>query len=84
MTIDPLQPAPSAQGTLGDAGKQPLSKLLDVNGDGIPDYEQKWFRDAVASGAFQLIGFLFPKSPWALVLKQYEPEIEALIEKGSV
>lgn len=80
---DPVAPIPSSAGIVATAGKQPLNKLLDLNGDGIPDYDQKWLRDLLAGGFFKLLAFFFPNSPWAMVLKQYEKEITALIETGA-
>lgn len=84
MSETPTDPViPAAEGTIAKAGVQPLAKVLDLNGDGIPDYEQKWFRDTIAGGLFKLLGALFPNAPWAMVLKQYETAITRLIETGS-
>lgn len=84
MTETPTDPAiPSAEGIVARAGVMPLAKALDLNGDGIPDYQQKWFRDAVAGAMFQIVAIFFPKSPWAMVLKQYEGAITKLIETGT-
>lgn len=74
---------PASEGIIATAGKQPLSRLLDLNGDGIPDYQQKWFRDGAAKAAYGLLGALFPGSPWAMTLKSYQPEILAIVTKGT-
>lgn len=82
MPDTPTDPVlPSA--VVAHAGTQPLNKLLDLNGDGVPDYEQRWFRDRIAGGLFKLLSFVFPNAPWAMVLKQYETAITRLIETGS-
>lgn len=77
-------PIPSASAVSPPVvGKQPLEVLLDLNHDGIPDYEQRWFRDTVSGALFHLIATLFPRSPWALVLQQYQAEIQAIIDRGA-
>lgn len=80
---DPSFPILTTANIVAKAGKQPLPVLLDLNGDGIPDYQQKWFRDTLSGALFKALAAVWPKSPWALLIKQYEAEIQALIDKGA-
>jgi hypothetical protein len=78
----PIPPLPAAT-AVALVGKQPVPWFLDLNGDGIPDYQQKRFRDALAGGLFWFLGKVFPGSPWAMALRQLEPAITTIIEAGS-
>ena len=74
---------PSASGVVAVVGTQPIPWFLDLNGDGIPDWQQRGVRDAVANIAFGLLGRLFPGSAQAMTLKQLQPAITTIIQAGS-
>ncbi len=74
---------PSAAGTIAKAGKEPIPIYLDVNRDGILDYEQKWFRSGLADIAFGLVAALFPRAAQSQVLQQAKPHIDAIINAGA-
>jgi len=74
---------PSSAGIVATAGKAKLPLVLDLDQDGIADYQSKKIRHALAGGLFWALTFFFPKSPWALALKQLEPQITELLSAGS-
>ncbi len=74
---------PSAEGIVAVVGKVPIPIYLDLNRDGIIDYEQKWFRSALADGAFWLVSSLFPKAAQSQILQQARPHIDAILGAGA-
>ena len=81
---NPMAPIPSSR-TVGPVvmGTEPLPFIVDPDHSGVPIWNRRPVRDAVASTAFKLVAFLFPKSPWAQVLTQLQPQIQAFIDKGA-
>jgi hypothetical protein len=74
---------PSSAGIVAKAGTSKVPVYLDLDRDGIADYQSKTVRRALAQGLFWVLGTFFPKSPWALALKQLQPQITELLELGS-
>jgi len=79
----PGTPIPSTKGIVVVTGVRPLPFIVDPDHSGVPLWNRRPVRDAVASTAFKLVAFLFPKSPWAQVLTQLQPQIQAFIDKGA-
>lgn len=74
---------PSTRGIVAVVGIQPLPFIVDPDHTGVALWNRKPFRDTVSKALFKAVAFFFPKSPWAQVLLQLEPQIEAFISKGA-
>lgn len=80
---DPTFPIPAAAGIVAKVGTQPIPWFLDLNGDGIPDWQQKGVRDFIATVLYSIVGALVPGAAQSMALKQLEPAITTVIEAGS-
>lgn len=83
ITVETEVVIASATTVVAMVGTQPIPWFLDLNRDGIPDWQQKPVRDAIATGLYWLVGRVFPGAAQSLALKQLEPAITTLIEAGS-
>lgn len=79
---DTTPAVPAAEG-VAVAGKKPYPPFLDPDHSGIPLYDRKAVRDAIAGVLFKVIMFLFPGSPWALLLAHFEDDLQRLIDTGA-
>lgn len=78
---DPGFRLPSTEGIVAKAGTEPLPLLLDLNRDGIRDADQRWFWHGIATTAYAIIGFLFPKAIETQVVKAALPKLDAFIDE---
>lgn len=74
---------PSTTGIVARAGTKPFPIIVDPDHTGVPLWNRKPVRDAVAGAIFRAVAFLFPKSPWALAFAQLKPIIQGWIDEGA-
>lgn len=76
----PGTPIPPSTGIVV-AGKVPLPRLLDLNGDGIPDIQQNWFWDKAIDVGFAIAGYFAPNNAKVMTLRALEPDIKSAVAK---
>ena len=77
---NPMGKVPSARGIVANAGTQPEAAALTA----VKElWSRKAVRDALAEGAYWLLGRFFPGAAKSIALQQLEPHLLAIIEAGS-
>lgn len=85
MSNTPTDPIgiPSATGIVANVGKEPIPLHLDLNRDGVLDYEQRWFRSGLANIFYGIAGAVFRNAPQTKVLEQVKPYLDAIAQTGA-
>lgn len=72
---------PSAKGIIDRGGKSRLPRALDLDGDGIPDYQQHWFWDKILGVLGFVARFTSPNSGFATYVNRYGTVAREVIDR---
>jgi hypothetical protein len=78
----PTEPSiPSAAGIVAKGGKSPLPRALDLDGDGVPDYQQHWFWDKFYGALGSSPRLTSPNSGFATYVNRYGAVAQGVIDR---